>query len=141
MLRILIVTTWMSGASFLGQYLASHPATFYFSEPLAWARVSRFTDEDDPETESAIDFMDSFMHCDFSYAKSEKTMTISRFFSSQIISRFFSLDNWEDWPRGFQYEHIHSLRQLCSLGKWKSIQMCVEPLFLNYMCAAHPLQV
>ncbi len=89
MLRILIVTTWMSGASFLGQYLASHPATFYFSEPLAWARVSRFTDEDDPETESAIDFMDSFMHCDFSYAKSKKTMMISRFFKSNNYTIFY----------------------------------------------------
>ena len=34
--RVLIVSTWRTGSSFIGLLLASHPGTFYFYEPLLY---------------------------------------------------------------------------------------------------------
>ncbi|CAL4063000.1 unnamed protein product [Meganyctiphanes norvegica] len=40
-LRVLLVTTWRSGSTFLGQVLAYHPAVFHHYEPLSYLGVKQ----------------------------------------------------------------------------------------------------
>lgn len=40
-LRVLLVTTWRSGSTFLGQVLADHPAVFHHYEPLSYLGVKQ----------------------------------------------------------------------------------------------------
>merc|ERR1719420_191885 len=61
MRKILILTTWRSGSTFLGDLLNHYPGTFYFFEPLHY--YDHMDGKVMPQTE--IEFLRSLYHCTF----------------------------------------------------------------------------
>lgn len=63
--RSMIVTSWRSGSTFLGDILLAHPATFYHYEPLLRFGIVQIPEKSQLEQEATQDLVDLF-HCDYS---------------------------------------------------------------------------
>lgn len=59
-----IISTWRSGSSFLGEMVASHPATIYFFEPLM--RIGSRRVRSSGELDQALSMVSSILGCSFS---------------------------------------------------------------------------
>ena len=62
--RTIIISTWRSGSTFLGQIINSHPANFYHYEPLLSYGIVQIRDR--PLATSALKALRSLLQCDFS---------------------------------------------------------------------------
>lgn len=62
--RSVILTTWRSGSTFLGDVLNSHPANFYHYEPLLDYDIVQVRGP--PLADAAIDRLKSLLHCNYS---------------------------------------------------------------------------
>ena len=58
-----VVTTWRSGSTFLGDILASHPATFYHYEPLIHLGITQVRSGKLAET--ALKALKSQLNCSY----------------------------------------------------------------------------
>lgn len=58
--RILIISTWRSGSSFLGEIFESLPGTFYYYEPLHSLGTRKLRDHDDL---SMVYMLNDLLHC------------------------------------------------------------------------------
>lgn len=63
-LRSVILTTWRSGSTFLGDILNAHPANFYHYEPLLHFGIIQIREP--PLSDGALDNLNSMFRCDYS---------------------------------------------------------------------------
>ena len=60
----LLVSSWRSGSSFVGQILSSHPVTYYNYEPLHQYGLVQL--RYGPDAENAVGLISDILHCDYS---------------------------------------------------------------------------
>jgi hypothetical protein len=70
-IRNVILTTWRSGSTFLGDLVISHPGTFYHYEPLLHFGITRVRDYSGVggsvyDGRKAVDTLRDLMNCDYS---------------------------------------------------------------------------
>ena len=63
-LRSVVLTTWRSGSTFLGDILNSHPANFYHYEPLLHFGIIQIREP--PLSDEALENLESMFKCDYS---------------------------------------------------------------------------
>ena len=117
--NILILTTWRSGSTFLGDLLNHYTGTFYYFEPLHYISNSP------PETVKIgkEDFLDSLYKCKF-----DKT-------------NFGYLEHVAHWANTFLFKN-HNFRLWNSCQKILPLDsMCFLPEFLRFSCKLHPIKL
>ena len=61
--RAIVVTTWRSGSTFVGEFLASHPTAFYHYEPMSGHQVKRLRTHD--ERRLSTNMIRTLLNCQF----------------------------------------------------------------------------
>lgn len=114
-LRVLIITSWRSGSTFLGDILNSVPGTYYNFEPFLNYGKRKFTAKDSKETkDEVINHLKKLFTCDFSNMESY-------------------LNHSRKSP--FQFQHNHRLWKACNTTKG----LCYTPSFLEPFCKQFPI--
>lgn len=62
--KVMIVTSWRSGSTLMGELLHSYPGSFYTYEPLTFAGIDRVFHQDSKENSTKI-IMKSLLNCHF----------------------------------------------------------------------------
>lgn len=102
--RLLIISTWRSGSSFVGNVFASLPETFYYYEPLGNIGDRKLQQN---ESNPFLNILLDLLHCDFKSAEP---------FLAALKDQVFPLEN------------SHALRNHC-FG-----EQCYNPRFLENLC-------
>ncbi|XP_011501740.1 PREDICTED: carbohydrate sulfotransferase 4-like isoform X3 [Ceratosolen solmsi marchali] len=113
-LRSVILTTWRSGSTFLGDILNSHPANFYHYEPLLHFGIIQIRDP--PLSDEALENLDSMFKCD--YSSLERYLSFGR--------------NSHPWV----FNHNTYLWKQCQLHK----RICWDNRFVTKFCKLFPFQ-
>ena len=116
--NILILTTWRSGSTFLGDLLNHYMGTFYYFEPLHYISNS-------PETVKIgkEQLLDSLYKCKFDK------------------SNFGYLEHVAHWANTFLFKN-HNFRLWNSCQKILPLNsMCFLPEFLSFSCKLHPIKL
>eukprot|EP00088_Acartia_fossae_P008136 TRINITY_DN13852_c0_g2_i1.p1 TRINITY_DN13852_c0_g2~~TRINITY_DN13852_c0_g2_i1.p1 ORF type:complete len:458 (-),score=59.97 TRINITY_DN13852_c0_g2_i1:223-1596(-) len=113
-IRALVITTWRSGSTFLGDIMNAHPSTYYHYEPLLHfdirqAREGHLANE-------GIRVVKNLMNCDYSRLNS--------------YIEYGKSHNW-------LFSHNQRLWQYCDQGR---NSFCWQPNFLNQFCSLFPFQ-
>lgn len=111
--RSLILTTWRSGSTFLGDILNAMPANYYHYEPLLEYDITRIRGP--PKSRGALDLLTNLLKCNYSDLDSYLEF-------GQTHSYLFSHNN-RLWMQCKQYPHL-----------------CYESKFLTPFCKLFPLQ-
>lgn len=112
-LRTVIVTTWRSGSTFLGDVLNAVPGNFYHYEPLLDYGIVQIRGP--PESISALKTLKRLLNCDYS-----------------------QLYNYLDYGMSHVYLFTHNTRLWNNCEMFK--QYCWNTTFLNDICKVFPFQ-
>ncbi|XP_052837518.1 carbohydrate sulfotransferase 4 isoform X1 [Drosophila gunungcola] len=111
--RSVVVTSWRSGSTFLGDILNSIPGNFYHYEPLLDFGIKQIRDPDDQEL--AVQNLKNLLNCDYAdmldYLNFGKTHT-------------------------YLFEHNTRLWDVCR----EFPRFCWRPVFLTRFCRLFPIQ-
>ncbi|XP_065355913.1 carbohydrate sulfotransferase 4 [Calliphora vicina] len=112
--RSIVVTTWRSGSTFLGDILNSMPGNFYHYEPLLDFGIKQIRDPDDEEL--AIKNIKNLLYCDYHN----------------------DMDDYLNFGKSHTYlfEHNERLWSVCK----EFPHYCWRPKFLTPFCKLFPLQ-
>jgi len=112
-LRSLVLTTWRSGSTFLGDVLNSHPANFYHYEPLLDYEIVQIRGP--PTAPPAMARLDNLLRCNYS-----------------------NLDRYLDYGQDHTWLFTHNVRlwDQCQLHP----HLCWLPQFLSPFCSLFPFQ-
>ncbi|XP_044262215.1 uncharacterized protein LOC123009763 isoform X2 [Tribolium madens] len=112
-LRTIIVTTWRSGSTFLGDVLNAVPGNYYHYEPLLDYGIVQIRGP--PYAESALTNLKKLLNCDYS-----------------------NMENYLDFGKDHTYLFIHNRRlwNLCEAFP----QFCFNSRFLTQLCQVFPFQ-
>lgn len=112
--RVIVVTYFRAGSTFIGDLLSATPATFYHFEPLhMFSKDARL---DGSAAANASGLIGHLLRCDF-----------------QRVQHYVRWAN----ERRFLFKRNHFLWALCG-GQW---QVCFKPEFVSKVCARAPAQV
>lgn len=118
--HVLILTTWRSGSTFLGDLLNHYPGTFYYFEPLHY--YERATDQRKSLPYTDLQFLKSLYKCNFN------------------VNRGF-LEHIRKPENKFLFKnHNFRLWNSCSSILPKEA-MCTEPVYLNAVCPLFPIKL
>lgn len=112
-MRSIIVSTWRSGTTFLGDVLNAMPGNYYHYEPLLPFEIVQIRGP--PNDKIAIDQLKKMMMCDYT-----------------------GLDEYLDFGKSKSYLFSHNFRLWNQCHLFPSF--CYEPKFLNPMCKLFPMQ-
>lgn len=118
-LRAMVVTTWRSGSTFLGDIMNAHPATFYHYEPLLHYDIKQA--RSGALAADAVRTLTDLMHCNYS-----------------SIDSYLKYGKSHPWL----FKHNERLWKNCVEGgrdKYRS-SYCWKPEFLNRYCPLFPFQ-
>lgn len=113
--RTIILTTWRSGSTFLGDVLKSIPGSYYFFEPLLQSGLHRYRKSDSSEeNEYALHHIKQLLSCDFT-----------------------DMDRYLEYGerRGIVFSHNKYLWEHCNLN---SSQYCKSQEFMSGFCKLFP---
>ncbi|KAM7353376.1 carbohydrate sulfotransferase 4 [Cochliomyia hominivorax] len=112
--RSIVVTTWRSGSTFLGDILNAMPGNFYHYEPLLDFGIKQIRDPDDEE--QAIKNIKNLLYCDYHN----------------------DMDDYLNFGKSHTYlfEHNERLWSVCK----EYPHYCWRPKFLTPFCKLFPLQ-
>ncbi|KAL7644158.1 UNVERIFIED_CONTAM: hypothetical protein RMT77_004982 [Armadillidium vulgare] len=116
-LKIIIISTWRSGTSFLNDILSSHDGVFSHYEPLHHFGIKRFRDKYDPESVEAQKFIKGVLNCEYV----DKT-----YFSNLQANKFIVRNNKIFW-------------NLCQNEEYEN--ECYTKDFLEASCSLFPIHV
>lgn len=110
---LVILSTWRSGSTFLGDILNSMPGNYYHYEPLLFYDIRQIRGP--PESPEAIDTLRHLLKCNYT-----------------------GLETYLDYGQSHTYlfTHNHRLWRNCQLYP----QFCFDSQFLNPFCRLFPLQ-
>ena len=117
--KVLILTTWRSGSTFLGELLNQNPGTFYFFEPLHYFANTK----DKQKIQSEASFLTSLFSCQFG----RKNIGYLQHVAEPNNTFLFQNHNFRLWS---------SCRHILAHGT-----MCFMPEFLNNVCPLHPVRL
>ncbi|XP_046426411.1 carbohydrate sulfotransferase 5-like isoform X1 [Neodiprion fabricii] len=111
--RSLIVTTWRSGSTFLGDILNAHPANYYHYEPLLAFDIVQVRGP--PLAAKALKWVKDLLNCEYQ-----------------------DLDEYIDYgkPHPWVFNHNTNLWKQCRHHK----EVCYDHKFLSSMCKLFPFQ-
>ncbi|CAH0559038.1 unnamed protein product [Brassicogethes aeneus] len=111
--RNIIITTWRSGSTFLGDVMNSVPGNFYHYEPLLNYGIVQIRGA--PQSKLALQTIKSLLNCDYT-----------------------NLDDYLLYGKAHSYLFSHNTRlwNQCELHP----QYCWNSTFLNQMCSLFPFQ-
>ena len=117
--QTLILTTWRSGSTFLGDLLNQYPGSFYFFEPLHY--YSNIDEAYMSQSEEA--FLESLFKCKFD------------------LKNFGYLQHVAHWANTFLFKN-HNFRLWNSCHSVLPLSsMCFLPEFLSFACKLHPIKL
>ncbi|KAE8749405.1 hypothetical protein FOCC_FOCC003919 [Frankliniella occidentalis] len=111
--RSVILTTWRSGSTFLGDVLHAHPANFYHYEPLLHYDIVQVRGE--PLARGAIDTLRNLFHCNYTGLK-----------------EYLDYGPEHNWL----FSHNTRLWDACQ----RRPDLCWQPQFLTPFCRLFPFQ-
>ncbi|XP_049529729.1 carbohydrate sulfotransferase 5-like [Anopheles darlingi] len=111
--RSLIITTWRSGSTFLGDILNALPGNYYHYEPLLDFDIIQIRGP--PNDSVAIHNLRHLLRCDYT-----------------------EMENYLDYGRTHNYLFSHNVRLWQQCVRYP--QFCYEPRFLGPFCRLFPLQ-
>lgn len=111
-IRSIIITTWRSGSTFLGDILNAMPGNFYHYEPLLNYDIIQIRGP--PYAKGAIRNLKKLLKCDYD-----------------------DMEDYLDYGKGHNWLFTHNTRlwEACEGG-----DVCWDPSFLNDFCKLFPLQ-
>ena len=116
--NILILTTWRSGSTFLGDLLNHYTGTFYYFEPLHY-----FANSHETVKLNEDQFLDSLYKCKFDKRN------------------FGYLEHVARWANTFLFKN-HNFRLWSSCKTVLPLNsMCFLPEFLSFACKLHPIKM
>lgn len=116
-LRVLLVTTWRSGSTFLGQVLASHPAVFHHYEPFSTLGVRQIRSGRDAF--QAQQMLHRLMDCQ--YAGQDDYLNYTRTHAEDMLG------------------HNKAVFDSCRRGP--NFNACFNASFLSQACEMFPIQL
>uniref|UniRef100_A0A182NBZ0 Sulfotransferase domain-containing protein n=1 Tax=Anopheles dirus TaxID=7168 RepID=A0A182NBZ0_9DIPT len=111
--RSIIITTWRSGSTFLGDILNALPGNYYHYEPLLDFDIVQIRGP--PNDSVAVHNLRHLLHCDYS-----------------------EMENYLDFGRTHNYLFSHNTRLWQQCVRFP--QFCYEPRFLGPFCQLFPRQ-
>ncbi|XP_037961155.1 carbohydrate sulfotransferase 5 [Teleopsis dalmanni] len=111
--RSLVVTTWRSGSTFLGDILNAMPGNFYHYEPLLNFGIKQVRDPE--ESEMALQNLKHLLNCDYSY-----------------------MEDYLDYGKSHTYLFEHNERLWCVCKEFP--HFCWRAKFLTPFCKLFPMQ-
>lgn len=116
-MRSLIITTWRSGSTFLGDILNAMPANFYHYEPLLNYDIRQLRPGDGQPAIAAVQQLRQLLACNYTGA---------------------AMAEYLEFGVGHNYLFNHNARlwRYCR----QRPQLCADADFLGAFCALHPLQ-
>lgn len=111
--RSIVVTTWRSGSTFLGDILNAMPGNFYHYEPLLNFDIKQIRGP--PEADKAIAQLKSLLHCNYS-----------------------EMGEYLDYGKEHKYLFEHNERLWTQCKDYP--HFCWKPKFLTPFCRLFPLQ-
>ncbi|KAA0190189.1 hypothetical protein HAZT_HAZT002699 [Hyalella azteca] len=116
-LRILLVSTWRSGSTFLGQVLQQHPGVFQHYEPFSYAGVRQI--RSGTEAFQSQQFLHRLLEC-----------------------RFSGQDTYLNYTRQHPLDMIgHNKRIWEPCSKMHRVDLCSNETFLTEACNMFPIQL
>lgn len=116
-LRVLLVTTWRSGSTFLGQVLANHPAVFHHYEPFSPRGVRQVRSGRDAF--QAQQLLHRLLDCQF--AGQEEYLNYTRSHPEDMLGH--NMVVWDSCHRG------------------PNVNTCYNATFLSRACQMFPIQL
>lgn len=113
-MRSIILTSWRSGSTFLGDVINAHPANFYHYEPLLDFGIVQIRGP--PLAEKALTNIESLLNCNFD-----------------------NLDRYLEYGKAghsWVFNHNTHLWRQCQIHK----KICWEPRFVSKFCQLFPFQ-
>ena len=115
--HIMVVTTWRSGSTFLGDLLNHYKGVFYYYEPLLYYEMSYLNNKNPPQSE--IEFIESLLKCRYD----KDNIGYFHHISSDLLSL-----------------HNFRLRNSCH-HLLPQEKMCLFPEYLNKVCPLYPIKL
>ncbi|XP_051161919.1 carbohydrate sulfotransferase 4-like isoform X4 [Leptopilina boulardi] len=112
-LRSIILTSWRSGSTFLGEVINAHPATYYHYEPLLDFGIIQIREE--PFADMALKNIESLLKCNYSN-----------------MEHYLNFGKTHVWL----FNHNAPLWEQCLMHK----SICWDPRFLSPFCQLFPFQ-
>lgn len=112
-MRSIIVSSWRSGSTFLGDLINSVPGNYYHFEPLLPYGTVQIRWP--PNDTQPLRDIKNLLNCNYS--------GVNKFFQSNKINKFMFGYNWRVW-------------NACN----KTMEICYHPKFLGQICKLFPLQ-
>ncbi|XP_076630932.1 carbohydrate sulfotransferase 4 isoform X2 [Colletes latitarsis] len=112
-MRSVILTSWRSGSTFLGDVINAHPANFYHYEPLLDFGIVQIRGP--PLADEALRNLESLLRCDFNN-----------------LDRYFEYGKTHPWV----FNHNTHLWKQCQAHK----RICWDPRFVSTFCKLFPFQ-
>ncbi|KAK7866079.1 hypothetical protein R5R35_013576 [Gryllus longicercus] len=112
-IRTLVVTTWRSGSTFLGDVLNSHPANFYHYEPLLNYETTQIREE--PLASEAVSKLKALLNCNYT-----------------------GFDHYLTYGQRHIELFVHNTRLWAQCKKHRDL--CWSPDFLSPFCRLFPFQ-
>lgn len=116
-MRSLIITTWRSGSTFLGDILNAMPANFYHYEPLLQYDIRQIRDRKDGAAAGAVQQLRQLLACNYTGAAMAEYLEFGA-------------------THNYLFNHNTRLWRYCRVRP----QLCSDAAFLGAFCALHPLQ-
>ena len=119
-LQILIVSSWRSGSTFLGDLLNAFPGTFYYFEPLHYF----FTAKDEPirDEKEQLELLHSLYNCSFPNTSKPFLHHLSKF------PFLMQKHNWRLW------------RNCTGLLVKDEDSLCLRAEYLSAVCPLFPVR-
>jgi hypothetical protein len=111
--RSLIISTWRSGTTFLGELLNAMPGNYYNYEPFLWYQIIQIRGP--PYSDKALKYMKNMMKCNHD-----------------------SMEDYFEYGKGHLYQFSHNTR-LWDHCKYKK-ELCFDPDFTSKFCKLFPFQ-
>ncbi|XP_068236864.1 uncharacterized protein [Palaemon carinicauda] len=116
-LRVLLVTTWRSGSTFLGQVLANHPAVYHHYEPLSAKGIRQIRFGRDAH--QAQDLINRLLNC-----------------------RYDGLNEYLNYTRSHSEDMLgHNIPIWEACKKGPNTNACYNATFLSKACEMFPIQL
>ncbi|XP_076167325.1 carbohydrate sulfotransferase 4 isoform X2 [Ptiloglossa arizonensis] len=112
-MRSVILTSWRSGSTFLGDVVNAHPANFYHYEPLLDFGIVQIRGP--PLADEALRNLESLLRCDFNN-----------------LDRYLEYGKTHPWV----FNHNTHLWRQCQTHK----KICWDPRFVSKFCKLFPFQ-
>ncbi|XP_026668519.1 carbohydrate sulfotransferase 5-like isoform X2 [Ceratina calcarata] len=112
-MRSVILTSWRSGSTFLGDVVNAHPANFYHYEPLLDFGIVQIRGP--PLADEALKNLESLLRCNFS-----------------DLDRYLDYGKTHPWV----FNHNTHLWKQCQIHK----KLCWDPRFVSKFCRLFPFQ-